>query len=313
MTRPTVSVLIVTYNSAHVIGECLSALGSDYEVVVYDNASSDGTVSLIERDHPHVRVIAGDLNLGFAKGVNRAARAATGRNIMLLNPDAVISATDVRILADAVPATRGGIVAPLIVSDGVRVVAAGRMPTSWAMATHYFGLSRLSRGRSRLQGHYLLPSDIGDDVVATDWVTGACLMIDAETWRRVGGLTERWFMYAEDIEFCWRVGLSGGAVHIQPRARAKHLVGGSAGAPERATNSAWVLNLYDFYRNDLAQSRIQRVWWGVVVGSGLGFRALVSIIQMALKPTAEQRYSACEFAHYSAAVFCALSASADCR
>lgn len=313
MTRPAVSVLIVTYNSTHVIGLCLSALGSDFEVIVYDNASSDDTALLIERDHPHVRVIAGDLNLGFAKGVNRAAQAATGRNIMLLNPDAVISATDVRILADSVPSTRGGIVAPLIVSDGVRVVAAGRMPTSWAMATHYFGLSRLSRGRGRLQGHYLLPSDIGDDVVDTEWVTGACLMVDADTWRRVGGLTERWFMYAEDIEFCWRVGRSGGRVLVQPRARAEHLVGSSDGTPERGTDSAWVLNLYEFYRNDLAQSRIQRVWWGVVVGSGLGFRALVSVVQSSLNPSSGQRYSARQFAHYSAEVFCALSASSDRR
>lgn len=312
MSRPEVSVLIVTYNSSHVIGACLSALGSDLEVIVYDNASSDQTVTLIEEDFPHCSVIAGNRNLGFAGGVNRAAAQATGRNIMLLNPDAVIAAEDVRILSETVAFTHGGIVAPLIHTEGVRVAAAGRMPTAWKMASHYFGLSRLARGRRWLQGHYLLPSDIGDDVVAVDWVTGACLMLDAETWQRVGGLSERWFMYAEDIEFCWRVGRSGGAVVIQPRARARHLVGSSSNTATEV-NSAWVLNLYEFYRSDLARSGLQRLWWGVVVGAGLAFRALVFQLQSLRNPAAEQRRSAREFARHSRAIFGSLTTASDCR
>ncbi|OZE83879.1 hypothetical protein CH305_05290 [Rhodococcus sp. 15-649-2-2] len=313
MSRPDVSVLIVTYNSSHVIGDCLSALGSDHEVIVYDNASSDETVTLIEETFPHCSVTAGDRNLGFAGGVNKAAAQATGRNIMLLNPDAVISAADVRILAETVASTHGGIVAPLIRTDDVRVAAAGRMPTAWAMASHYFGLSRLARGRRGLQGHYLLPSDIGDDLVAVDWVTGACLMVDAETWRRVGGLSERWFMYAEDIEFCWRVGRSGGAVLIQPRAQARHLVGSSNSNTTTETNSAWVLNLYEFYRADLARSGLQRLWWGLVVGTGLAFRALVFQVQSLRNPAGGYRRSAREFAHHSRAIFGSLTTSSDGR
>lgn len=319
MTRPEVSVLIVTYNSAHVISACLDALEAGYgrdgelEIIVYDNASTDETVPLIERNWPAVRVIAGERNLGFAKGVNRAAEAATGLNIMLLNPDAVIAAADVEVLARTVPSTHGGIVAPVIHTDGVRVMAAGRMPTIWAMASHYFGISRLSRGRTRLQGHYLLPSDVGEGVVCTDWVTGACLMVDSETWWRVGGLTERWFMYAEDIEFCWRVGSTGGAVLIQPRARAQHLVGSSNGAPEAGTNSAWVLNLYEFYCADLAESRLQRIVWALVVGCGLRFRAVVFLLQSLLHRSAELHGAAGDFTRHSNAVFRALTASADDR
>ncbi|OZC75198.1 hypothetical protein CH251_10505 [Rhodococcus sp. 06-462-5] len=313
MSRPEVSILIVTYNSSHVIGDCLAALGSDHEVIVYDNASSDATVTLIEENFPHCSVIAGNRNLGFAGGVNRAAAQATGRNIMLLNPDAVIAAEDVWILAETVASTHGGIVAPLIHTEGVRVAAAGRMPTAWAMASHYFGLSRLARGRRRLQGHYLLPSDIGDDVVSVDWVTGACLIVDAETWRRVRGLSERWFMYAEDIEFCWRVGRSGGAVVIQPCARARHLVGRSNNKATMETNSAWVLNLYEFYRRDLARSGLQRLWWGVVVGAGLAFRALVFQLQSLRNPAAGQRDSARNFARHSRAVFGSLTTESDGR
>ncbi|MBY4272412.1 glycosyltransferase family 2 protein [Rhodococcus fascians] len=313
MRRPEVSALIVTYNSSHVIGDCLSALGSDHEVIVYDNASTDETVALIEQKFPHCSVIAGDRNLGFAGGVNKAAEQATGRNIMLLNPDAIIAAEDVRILAETVVSTHGGIVAPLIHTDGVRVAAAGRMPTAWAMVTHYFGLSRVFRNRKQFRGHYLLPDQVGASVVSTEWVTGACLMVEAATWWRVGGLDERWFMYAEDIEFCWRVGRAGGEVVIQPLAHAHHLVGSSNGKARVETNSAWVLNLYDFYCNDLAESAVQRVWWGLSVGCGLRFRALVFLVQSLMHPAADHRRSAREFRDHSTAVFGALTASADDR
>lgn len=313
MTRPDVSVLIVTYNSSHVIDACLSALGSTFEIIVYDNASSDDSVALIQRDFPLVRVILGDRNLGFAAGVNRAAAQANGRNIMLLNPDAVIAVDDVWTLVETMASTNGGIVAPLIHTDGVRVAAAGRMPTAWSMATHYFGVSRLARGRRWLQGHYLLPSDIGDDVVTVDWVTGACLMVEADTWRRLGGLSERWFMYAEDIEFCWRVGRTGGVVLVQPRARAGHLVGRSNNKPVSETDSAWVLNLYEFYRTDIARCWAQRLWWGVVVGAGLAFRSLVFRVQSVGGSAAEHRPSARRFAIHSRAVFGSLTTASEGR
>ncbi|OZD58415.1 hypothetical protein CH263_24460 [Rhodococcus sp. 06-1059B-a] len=288
MTQPDVSAVIVTYNSAHVIEACLGALVVDsgtaieIEVIVYDNASSDETVDVVLERFPTVHVIRGAENLGFAKAVNRAASVACGHNIMLLNPDAVIDSVSVGVLRDAVPSTRGGVVAPMIEhSSGlVRVVSAGRMPTSWRMFTHYFGLSRLAEGREWLEGHYCLPSeDLESSPFEADWVTGACLMVDAETWRRMDGLCERWFMYAEDIEFCWRVGKAGGKVLVQPAATAQHLVGSSNSEQATHTNSAWVINLYDFYAADLARNRAQRLWWGVVVSSGLSLRACVFLIQ----------------------------------
>ncbi|WP_037184441.1 glycosyltransferase family 2 protein [Rhodococcoides fascians] len=319
MTQPDVSAVIVTYNSAHVIEACLGALVVDsgtaidsdtaieIEVIVYDNASSDETVDVVLERFPTVHVIRGAENLGFAKAVNRAASVACGHNIMLLNPDAVIDSVSVGVLRDAVPSTRGGVVAPMIEhSSGlVRVVSAGRMPTSWRMFTHYFGLSRLAEGREWLEGHYCLPSeDLESSPFEADWVTGACLMVDAETWRRMDGLCERWFMYAEDIEFCWRVGKAGGKVLVQPAATAQHLVGSSNSEQAAHTNSAWVINLYDFYAADLARNRAQRLWWGVVVSSGLSLRACVFLIQSIVdrRNAPTHRVSAGRFLEHSRAI-----------
>lgn len=319
MTQPDVSAVIVTYNSAHVIEACLGALvvdsgtaietgaAIDIEVIVYDNASSDETVAVVLECFPTVRVIRGAENLGFAKAVNKAASAARGHHIMLLNPDAVIDSVSVGVLRDAVPSTRGGVVAPMIEhSSGlVRVVSAGRMPTSWRMFTHYFGLSRLAEGREWLGGHYYLPSeDLESSPFEADWVTGACLMVDSETWSRMDGLSERWFMYAEDIEFCWRVGKAGGKVLVQPAATAQHLVGSSNSEQATHTNSAWVINLYDFYAADLARNRAQRVWWGIVVSSGLCLRACVFLIQSRVdrRNALTHRASARQFLDHSRAV-----------
>ena len=90
-----VSVIIVTYNSARVIGACLSSLVPDVqsglvEVIVVDNASADGTPDLVRRDFPWARVVAGNENLGYSKGVNVGIREARTRYLFILNPDTVV-------------------------------------------------------------------------------------------------------------------------------------------------------------------------------------------------------------------------------
>jgi GT2 family glycosyltransferase len=103
VTPPDVSVLIVTYNSATFIDRCLTSLrdqaGCSYEVVVADNASQDGTVSLLEQRWPDVRVIEMGDNTGFARGNNAAARVAAGRHVLLLNGDAWLETNALHELA----------------------------------------------------------------------------------------------------------------------------------------------------------------------------------------------------------------------
>ncbi|MDO7881024.1 glycosyltransferase [Salinibacterium soli] len=277
MTGRSMTVVVVTYRSADVIAECLAFVADlddadDVDVVVIDNASPDETLTAIPR-HPRIRVIEGDENTGFARAVNRAvATVAANRDLLLLNPDAVIHAAGVRELGRE-RSLRGGIVAPVIVHPGgrLRVASAGRAPTVWRMLTHYSGLSLLPG--SVFEGHYLRSSRVRRERVV-DWSTGACLLVSRETWDAVGGLSERWFMYAEDVKLGVDATRAGHPVTVLPRVVATHLLGHSA-ATDGPVDASWVLALYDYYCTDLARSRFGRWAWRSVVAAGLRSRAIV--------------------------------------
>ena len=304
----TVSVIVVTYNSAHVVANSLGPLAGapGIRIVVRDNASADDTVYRVRRIAPTATIDAGADNGGFACGVNAAVRWADGDVIVLLNPDAVVSADGLRRLADHARG-RGVIAAPLIRHpDGrVAVVSAGRFPTTWRMATHWFGLSRVPRGGAVLEGHYRVLSSMPvTGLVDVEWVSGACLAVSRETWDALGGLSERWFMYAEDIDFCWRARGVGVRCIVDTDVPATHLVGASDGTRTGRADSAWILNLYDFAALRLLGGRASRVGWGAVVSAGLAVRSAVFVAQGLVRPGDRlgRRRAAADFAGHSRAV-----------
>lgn len=304
-----VSVVLVTYNSRDLLEACLTPLArqADIEIVVVDNDSSDGTPAELSARWPDVVLVEQGWNSGFAKAVNAGIARAAHEEIVLLNPDAVITADHVRQLAARVRTPDVGIVAPLIAdpAGSLRIVPAGHAPTIWRMFAHYSGISRFARRRARLQGHYLLPDQVGSAPRRVDWVTGACLAVQRTTWRSVGGVNERWFMYAEDIDFCHRVHDAGHAVVLQPDLTATHLVGQSDATKSFTGNAAWVVNLHDFYSESLSPSRAHDVVWGAVVAMGLLSRAAVLRVRAARATgttKADALRSARTFSHYASAL-----------
>lgn len=282
--RPSVSVLVVTYNSTRVIGRCLAALSDDdrIEIVVHDNASVDDTLEVIGAVAPDAVIVAGVANLGFAAGVNSAAEHASGDVLCLLNPDVVITPGTLLDLADAARQPGVGVVAPALThpTGRLRVREGGRLPTIRAVALHYSGVSSLADRVPALGGMYLL-GDLGDGVVSTEWVSGAVLVTSRETFDSVGGLTEQWFMYGEDIEFCHRVHSGGLAVQIRADLSAEHDLGGST--DERpGSNPAWVVNLLDLYASRLSPSRVHTAMWRATMSVGLLSRAAMFAIRAAL-------------------------------
>ncbi|PBC51120.1 glycosyl transferase [Rhodococcus sp. ACS1] len=274
MSEPQVSVVIVTYNSEAVISDCVRPLsGQDgIELIVLDNASTDRTLTVLAEEAPDAVVIRSEENVGFARGVNRAARDARGRAILLLNPDARISPRDVLALAaifDESP--EAGIVAPTLIQPAgrLRIREGGKRPNVVSVFNHFSGLSRLSHRHHRFEGLYLLHThDFATREL--DWVSGACMMVRKQTWDELGGLTERWFMYAEDLEFCLRTRQHGMRIIMSAEQSGTHVVGGSTG-PTASTrpNPAWVINLYDLYKWKMARNRVQSVAWKASVAAGL--------------------------------------------
>lgn len=267
------AVVLVSYNSKDVILSAVAPLVDveGLDILVVDNNSQDSTVRELESRFPSVRIMKMAENLGFAKAVNRGVESCESADVMLLNPDAVVSLDSVRALVGALTEPGSGIVAPLIVDEGSRlgILPAGRFPTIWRMLLHYTGLSRMSGDTRALWGHYLLPTNVSSAPLSVDWVTGACMVFSKRTWDLAGGLTEKWFMYAEDIDFCFRVKALGLSVVLLPEATAHHLVGQSDSSGSFRANPSWILNLHDFYHAQLSRSAIHSISWCLVVSLGL--------------------------------------------
>lgn len=278
---PRASIIIVTYNSSAVVLGCLESLGDDYgyavETIVVDNASRDETLTLITDAYSDVRVIVNELNLGFAKAVNIGVSAARGEFIVLLNPDATLGRGVLTSLIDEVARDNTiGVLAPLLDDPAgrLRIVAAGRDPSTWRMLCHFFGLSRALGRFEAFEGHYLFSRHLSTSR-GVDWVSGACMVVPRRVWEAVGGMSERWFMYAEDLEFCYRVRECGFRVVLNPELLATHLVGESASGNRRSSDPAWVINLYDVFASDIASSNASRISWRLIVSGGLLLRSAV--------------------------------------
>ncbi|MDV6260043.1 glycosyltransferase family 2 protein [Rhodococcoides yunnanense] len=294
--RGLLSVIVVTYNSKEIVGSCIESLQNKpaIEIIVVDNASSDGTADFVRERYPAVRVVDSGENLGFAKGVNLGATYATGDALVLLNPDASVSHTNLlslrRVLVENPDV---GVVAPLLdhPGRGLSVREGGMSPTIWHVFCHYYGLSRIFAKREAFRGMYILRSQSFDSI-DVDWVSGACMAVPSEVWNSHGGLSERWFMYAEDVEFCLRVRNAGKRVVISGQIEGTHGLGESSGdASPDPTNALWLTNLFDLYKMEISPSRLHNVLWKIVFGGGLAARSLAIAAKMLSKRQPPSRSS----------------------
>src|SRR5262249_12013968 len=202
---------------------------ADYEIVVVDDRSSDDTVEIVRRMYRDVRVFANDTNVGFGKTVNVGLRAARGGCILVLNNDTWMheGALDAMIgYLDAHPDT--GIVGPRVLnSDGsLQQQCRRRVPTPGAALLYFTGVAKLFPKNPRIAGYLMTAAD-ESQTIEVDSVSGACLMVRREVLDRIHGFDPEYYLYGEDMDFCWRatpggrgVGdLSGGGRHDWRRAR----------------------------------------------------------------------------------------------
>jgi len=296
---PTLSVLIVAYNAAGLLEACLDSLAANppscsYEVVCVDNASSDGTRTLLRHSYPWVRLIESGTNLGFAGGNVLAASHADGSLLLLLNPDTIVLPGALDALVDALLADERRQIAGacLVQEDGSPGTSWGDFPTlGWALANtapwNRLGIKASSRVR---MGHTC--ADL-TDVTALGWVSGAALLVRRTAWDAVGGMDVGYFLYYEETDLCFRVHAAGGDVVVVPEARIVHLEGAIVGTLT-ARQYAWSTeSLIRFLARNrgLAQALVLRCWI-VAVNTVLLAIALVGSPVSARLRRERPRYSA---------------------
>jgi N-acetylglucosaminyl-diphospho-decaprenol L-rhamnosyltransferase len=205
-------VVIVNYNTRDLLQDCLrsvfASLGvGKLDVWVVDNASSDGSAAMVGTEFAQVRVIASPENLGFAAANNLALRNCRAAFVLLLNPDTLVP-PDALAQAIAFLASRpdAGVVGPKLVRpDGSLDLACRRsFPTPEISFYRMIGLSRLFP-KSRLFGRYNLTYLDPGQTTEVDAVVGAFMLLRGELLAQVGLLDERFFMYAEDLDWCKRI------------------------------------------------------------------------------------------------------------
>jgi N-acetylglucosaminyl-diphospho-decaprenol L-rhamnosyltransferase len=241
---PDLDVIIVTYNSVHVIGELLDSLpaaldGLTCDVVVVDNGSADGTAEFVAA-RGGCRVIR-SANVGYAGGINRGVREAMSADtILILNPDVRLGENSVPPLLATLREPNVGIVVPQVRSPlGTLELSLRREPT----LLRALGLTRT--GRAALSEYVTEPADYAD-LAVVDWALGAALLMSRKCYDAVGGWDESYFLYSEETDLCLRARDMGLLTCYEPESVVVH-IGGQSGRDHR-THAMQVVNRVRLYR-----------------------------------------------------------------
>jgi GT2 family glycosyltransferase len=224
-----VVVAVVSWNTRELLRRALDSLHGDAgaglaEVWVVDNASDDGSAALVRDAYPWVRLIASPANLGYGPAVNLVARRTRTAWIVAANADvAVAPGALAALIAAAAADPRAGAVAPRLVTPaGTTQHTVHAFPTPASTLVFNLGLWRALPGSGeRLCLHGRWDPDRPRRV---DWAHGALLLIRRAAWEEVGGFEDDQWLYAEDLDICWRLAQAGWGTRYEPAAVAQHAV-----------------------------------------------------------------------------------------
>lgn len=283
--EPSISVVVVLYNSARLLGQCVTPIADLLragfaELILVDNDSRDDPSAALEELSVPYELIRTGANLGFASAVNIGARVSRAPNILLLNPDVEFDTETLIVLNTVMTQDRtiGGI-APLLETEGIQTANGGRQPNLWPMFAHATGVARQIRRWAPNAGHYLYVDSVGRRRLDVEWLSGGFLLLRREAMTEGVLLSERWFMYAEDIDVSNYIRQAGWRLVLCGDVRAYHAIGGSSDDAPSEIRTMWIRNLEDYYKQVLARSCLSGWVWRLLVSGGYVARALLALLQ----------------------------------
>ncbi|MGD0287027.1 MAG: glycosyltransferase family 2 protein [Acidimicrobiales bacterium] len=245
-----VAAVVVNYNAGSALSECVASLQREgvRAIVVVDNGSTDGSLEDLGAANPDVRVLHTGRNLGYGGGVNYGAGQTTGELLLVCNPDLVLQPGALGAMADRLAQDPSlGLVGPALVTPVGDLQPSGRAFPTLRRSSFQAVLgvllpknpySRRYRDANRAQA--------GTGIV--DWVTGACFLVRREAFSAVGGFDDRYFMYVEEVDLCWRLARAGWRTGYESSACVLHLAGVSTAAVPYRMIVAHHLSLWRFAR-----------------------------------------------------------------
>ena len=239
------SIVIVSWNVRDLLRRCLHSIvtgarpnpdegvfqidGLEVEILVVDNASTDGSAEMVCDHFPQVCLVANDENRGFTTANNQGLTVSQGRYVLLLNPDTEIVDDALATMTGYMQAnSETGALGPrLLNTDGSPQSSRRRFPTFSTALVESTVVQEWWDDNRILRRYYM--ADTADDVVQrVDWVTGACLLVRRQAYEQVGGLDEGFFMYSEELDWCRRIKNAGWEIVYLPTATVLHHEGKSS-------------------------------------------------------------------------------------
>lgn len=234
------SIIIVNFNTKEFLLHCIKSLfknypyhfnSKEYEVIVVDNNSVDGTIKLMSQYYPKVRFIANNVNRGFSAANNQGIQVAQGKYVLFLNPDTSVEKNTLPQMVEYMDGhSQVGIsTCKVILPTGDLDDACHRgFPTPWRALTHFLGLGTLLPNSQLFNGYHLGYIDL-DKPHEIDACAGAFLLIRKLVGDQVGWFDEDYFWYGEDLDLCFRVKRKGYQIIFVPNVSIAHLKGAASG------------------------------------------------------------------------------------
>lgn len=224
------SIIVVNYNTKGLLLDCLGAIYSHpprpaahFEVIVVDNASSDGSVEAVRAEFDRIKLIVNQDNLGLAKAINKGLSISQGEYVLFLSPDIIFSPgifAKMMEFMDKHP--EAGAVSPLLLDEEGNIRPFyGRLPTFFSHLFRVLGIRDLIPDSLRKKAR--LKIDNSGDFMPMDWLISACLMLRHEALREAGQLDENFFFYFEDMELCNRLKDKGWKLYLNLKLSVIHI------------------------------------------------------------------------------------------
>lgn len=240
------SIIIVNYNTCRLLDECLASLQTavsppnGLEIIVVDNASTDGSQAMVREKYPTVRLLASTENRGFSAANNLGAAQANGRALLFLNSDTVLSEKALIQPFTYLDAheNAGAITVRLVYPTGERDPDNHRgFPTPWNSLCHFSGLGKLFPNSSTFNGYFQSYADF-DQTHAVPVIAGSFMMMPRKVFDQLGGWDETYFFYGEDIDICYRIQQIGYEIIYYPHVDVLHYKGASSGLRKESASIA---------------------------------------------------------------------------
>jgi GT2 family glycosyltransferase len=249
------SIVVVNYNVKNLLKKCLESIFKcqkdiEFEVIVVDNNSKDHSQEMLKRDFPQVQLIENKRNVGFSRACNQGIKRGQGRYILLLNPDTEFTPGGFKKMIDFMDSKpEVGICGPKMVNEEGKLQFSCRSFPSYltAISSSQSILNRIFP-ENFLSQKYLLKEKDHSQIGEVDWVSGSCLLAKREMFEKIGLLDERFYMYVEDVDLCYRAKKSGFSVFYFPPVTVIHHIGKSTQKKKFTMLLEHHRSMYYFYR-----------------------------------------------------------------